>query len=141
MLHDIFYALLGFVGDIIVAEEDCYRVKDGFDLLRDAEREQINRIVQLGWFYTTFQTFIQKYDLRWGCMSDRQRFQTYKAAVSQALEDVLTEYVDDITYLEQLVAKEGNIPLSHIIQHLQKVNRTINAANSVSELSFLLFCP
>ena len=63
MLHELFLALLGFPGDILVwcEEENTMRVKDGFDLLTAGERDQINQIAPLGWLYMRFQAYIDEY--------------------------------------------------------------------------------
>ncbi len=63
MYHEILFALLGLTGDIIILSEDpilrlpTFRIKDGYSLLNDAEQEQINQILPLGWYYQQFQHF------------------------------------------------------------------------------------
>ena len=107
-----------FVGDIIVEKGGTYSVKDGFDLLREAERDQVNRIVPLGWYYVNLSATVRKYDICWGQDSKPK---AYYSALAQGVSDLLQEYVSDVSYLEQLILSEGPIPLSQILQHLQKV--------------------
>ena len=38
MLHDIILSLLGFTGDVIVCEDDRFKVKPGFDKLSQSEQ-------------------------------------------------------------------------------------------------------
>jgi phosphoribosyl-ATP pyrophosphohydrolase len=46
------------------------------------------------------------------------------ASVAQAVSDLLEEYVADLSFLEQLVLCDGPIPLSQVLQHLQKASGT-----------------
>lgn len=118
MLHELLFSLLGFTGDIIIEEGGAYKVKDGFDLLREGERDQINRIAPLGWYYTNLGSIVQRYDVSW---SPTARPEAYMTGLVQGVSDLLQEYVADVSYLEQLILSEGPIPLSQILQHLQKV--------------------
>ena len=52
----------------------------------------------------------------------RKVFQPYKTAMVQGVADLMHEYTEDISYLEQIILAEGPIPLSQLLQHLQKVN-------------------
>ena len=119
MLHELLLALIGFTGDIIVESQNCFAVRNGFDLLTIAEKEQIDKIVILGWYYNKLAAFVKKHNLQWGRESNH--FQAYKHATSLGIADLLSEYVDDIALLEQVVSNEGPIPLSHITHHVQKV--------------------
>jgi hypothetical protein len=120
MLQELFFALLGFTGDVIVESENTYKVKDGCDLFKETEILQINTLSSLGWFYTQFGDIVGKYDISWK-LSDKSHLQVYKVAMSLGMSDLLTEYVNDVTYLEQLVLSDGPLPLSNVLQHLQKV--------------------
>lgn len=126
MLHEILFALLGFHGDIIIEIDNTYRIKDNFDLCREGEYEQINRIVPLGWYYVQFNNIIQKYDISWYNISHSNNKNTqmkvYLIAMVQGISDLLHEYTNDVAYLEQYILKDGPIPLSQVIQQLQKVN-------------------
>lgn len=118
MLHEIFLSLVGFTGNLIAESPDCFSVKDGVDILTIAEKEQINTIVILGWYYNKICAFVKMYELQWGSVSN---FQAYKHALCLGLSDLVREYVDDISFLEQLASHEGPIPLSHVNHHVQKV--------------------
>lgn len=146
MLHDIIYALLGFTGEVVVssrygaAEEDLFlsgqsvqsswleesqkmdvfQVQDGYPFLTEAEREQINRIVPLGWFYNRLQGYVESYDMSWTKPAFDQ--EVYKMALAAAIQDLLQEYVSDIARLEELINQESTLPLSHFLQHVQKVS-------------------
>jgi hypothetical protein len=143
--RDILFALLGFSGDVIVstnsvqshqsvrwqdAASGSFAVKEGYPFLEAAARDQINRLVPLGWLYNRLQTYCQVHDLS---SSTAQRAATgegagsakelYRMALCAAIQDLLSEYVDDVTALETLVNQEDmqQLPLSHFQQYLQKV--------------------
>ena len=120
MLHEVFLSLLGFTGDIIVEGENTYHVSASFDLFTAAEKQQINRIVPLGWYYASLSSFVVLYEVKWGVKVGDPDSQFYRTAMSQGIADLLSEYADDIAYLEQLVLAEGPVPLSHVLHHLQK---------------------
>lgn len=100
--------------------EDTYQVSSTFDLFTAAERQQINRLVPLGWYYASLSSFVVFYEVKWGVKMGDPDSQFYRTAMSQGIADVLTEYASDIAYLEQLVLAEGPVPLSHLLHHLQK---------------------
>ena len=120
MLHEIFLSLLGFPGDVIVEDGGTFRVCKSFDLLTTAEREQINRIVPLGYYYARLKAFEAFYEIKWGVQRGDPDFQFYRTAMSLGISDFLCGYVHDIADLEQLVLSEGPLPLSHLLHHLQR---------------------
>jgi gamma-tubulin complex component 4 len=120
MLHEIFLSLLGFTGTIIIEGPDSFFVESSFDLLTSAEKQQINRVVPLGWYYARLTSFVVLYEVKWGVRSGDADSQFYRTAMSQGIADLLTEYTGDIAKLERLVQEEGPIPMSHVLHHLQK---------------------
>jgi hypothetical protein len=121
MLQELFFALLGFTGDVIVESDNTFRIKDGCDLFKETEILQINTLSSLGWFYSQFSEIVENYDISWK-LCGKSNLQVYKVAMSLGMSDLLTEYVNDVTYLEQLVLSDGPLPLSSVLQHLQKVS-------------------
>ena len=119
MLHELLFSLLGFVGDIVVNDGATFRVKDGFDLLKESEKVLVNRIAPLGWFYVKLGDMVHRYDVSWGTQRTPK---AYMSAAVQGVSDLLSEYVSDVAYLEQLILTDGPIPLNQVQQHLQKVN-------------------
>jgi hypothetical protein len=121
MLHELLFSLLGFVGDVIIDDGHTYRVKDGFDLLRESEKDLVNRISPLGWYYVRLTDTVQKYDVSW---ANVERNRVYMASAVQGVSDLLAEYVADVAFIEQLILSDGPMPLSQVLQHLQKVMRS-----------------
>lgn len=118
MLHELLFSLLGFTGDVIIDDGATFRVKDGFDLLRESEKDLVNRISPLGWYYVHLSDAVQRYDMNW---TNVTRKRVYMAAAVQGIADLLAEYVADVAYMEQLVLTDGPMPLSQVQQHMQKV--------------------
>ena len=89
---------------------------DGFDLLTPAEKELTNRIVPLGWYYSYFSAFIERFEVQWGGSSSDNGFQSYIAALSAGIADLLAEYVKDVSLTEI-----ANFVLASAIPRLRKV--------------------
>lgn len=51
MLHEILFALLGKTGEIIELSMGKYQANPDIDFIELPEREMINKVVQLGYFY------------------------------------------------------------------------------------------
>jgi hypothetical protein len=53
-------------------------------------KEQVNRIVRLGWYYDFLTQYIRKHEMQWGgAAGGVQGFQAYRAALCLAVGDVL----------------------------------------------------
>ena len=57
MLRDVLLGLLGFSGDILVVEDDTMRVRHDFDMLTIGERDQVNKLGPLGFYYLKLKAF------------------------------------------------------------------------------------
>jgi hypothetical protein len=123
MLHELLFALLGFTGDSIILTRDpifqlpTFRVVDGFSKIPDAEIEQINQIAPLGWYYKQFQDYIKQYDMTWS--STNSSLSIYKMALAAALQDLLQEYDNDISDLENMLNSEPLLTLTTFAIHLK----------------------
>lgn len=124
MLHEIFLALLGFTGDIIIEKHDTFTIRDGCDLFTLSEREQINKIVVLGWKYKHLSNIVRSSKVLWGDFgqdNNSRSSQSYFGALCLGVEDVLQEYADEVAFLEEFVSSEGPVPLSYLVRDLLKV--------------------
>lgn len=129
MIQDLLLTILGFPCEFVEEAESVpelghssqptYRVKPGYSKLTDSEKDQINKIVPLGFYYSYLEDYVGKYELGWGVVGTDT--QLYKAALSMAMQEILQEYSQDIADFEQLLFQEESIPLSHLLQHFQKV--------------------
>jgi hypothetical protein len=119
MIHELLLTLLGFTGDILIETPDksSIQVKPGFDLLTPSERDQLNKIAPLGWYYSHLVSFVEQHEIQWG---QTHRVHTYLTAMSLGIQDYLEEYNASIAELENRVVCEGTVPLSYVTQHFQK---------------------
>jgi hypothetical protein len=118
MQNELLFALLGFTGDIIVEDQNSFKVCDGFDLFNQAEKDQVNRIVPLGFLYCKLEEYVREFDITW----NNSNVNLYKAALAQGVNDLLKIYADDVTYFEQYILQvDSVVPLSHTTQFFQKV--------------------
>eukprot|EP01033_Poteriospumella_lacustris_P004996 gene4998-3570_t len=81
-------------------------------------REVAQSFAASGWYYQQFQAYTDHHELSWGTVNHDT--QIYKLALSSAVKDLLLEYVDDVTNLEESLNTSDVLPLSHFIHHLQK---------------------
>jgi gamma-tubulin complex component 4 len=58
MLHEILLALLGIPGNLIVEEEDSFKISPFINFLTESEKELINRLVILGFYYKKILAFL-----------------------------------------------------------------------------------
>ena len=128
MIHEIILSLLGFCGDIIIESSNTYKVSDNFDLLLLSEREQINRIVPLGWYYNSISKYAQRHEAQWG--SSTTGFQVYKSALCFGINDFLEEYLNDVSTLESLFC-ENPFPVSYLLTSMQKYTIVMPALQAI----------
>jgi hypothetical protein len=153
MLRDLLLGLLGFPGDILSLEDDTMRVRHDFDMLTIGERDQVNKLAPMGWFYLKLRNFVSDCAIKWendhigdigeGSVGadDRKKSslsslssssnQLYLTAMSKGVEQLILDYVDDVTYLDLLIEKEGPMPLSQISSHLKKYSYTLPAIYNI----------
>lgn len=121
MLHEILFSLLGYPGELIIDNGSTYIINSEFDLFTPSEIQQLNRIIPLGWYYYHLQAFVDNNQILWKVKyNDNERGRSYIFGVSAGISDLLSEYCEDVAYLEQYVLTEGPTALSYLHQHLQK---------------------
>ncbi len=121
MLQEIFLALVGITGDIIVEENSTLKVKDDCHLLGESRQCQVDSLVPLGWYYLRFGEIVNAHEANFANSVTDSCFQMYRAAMIRGVSDLMLEYENDVANLEQSVLVEGDVPLSHVLQHFQKV--------------------
>lgn len=138
VLGDLLHSLLGFTGDIIVSEvrelslqdesaptlgdifeSGSFKVKDGYNGLSEAERDQINRIAPLGRYFVCFEEYVKHYTLRW--RQDPRPYKLYCLAIAGSIQDMIQEYVGDVAQLEVEIMQSAPLPISYVMQRVQKV--------------------
>ena len=136
VLQEVLLALVGFTGEIVVSSvetreleepsapellfQPCdFSVRPGYHGLSQAEREQINDIVPLGRYHLVFQGYCSFYSLEWD--RDVRRQSLYRLALTNGLQELTEEYLEDVARLETLVLSEETLTVSNLCQHLYKV--------------------
>ncbi len=124
IIQEVLLGLIGFTGDLIVerSQGGGFEVRPGLPHPSIQEQEQINRVVKLGWYYRELEAYCRQHTIqaRAFILPGREQPQPYLVALCQGIQDLLTEYCDDISYLEQL-SLMGDLPaVSMLTQHLQK---------------------
>lgn len=122
MLHELFLALVGVTGDVFVEEDNTFKVASTDNTLDESQESQYNALLPLGWYYVRFMEIIEANDVSWTTADSAGCPQLYRCAVVQGVSDLLAEYANDVAYLEQYVVAEGAVPMSHVLQHFQKVS-------------------
>ena len=120
MLHELFIALVGFTGDVIIEDQNTFCVNKNLGVFTQSEIDQVSKIIPIGWTFNQLQSFVNRHELQWTTSSSSTGNQAYLMAMSNGLSDILNDYVNDVTFLEQMVSLDGPIPLSQVFQHLQK---------------------
>jgi hypothetical protein len=129
MMQELFAGMLGFTGDLIVDTGATFCVRDGVSLEREYDRHGVNIIAPLGWHYVHLNDLFKKYRSNWS-LHRSKNCELYKSAVASAVDDILHEYVEDVSYTEQFISLDGDAPLSVITQHFQKVRYFLHFSNS-----------
>lgn len=58
MLHELLFALLGKSGNIIIEKEDSFVLDPRISFLSPAEKEIINSLCCLGYYYKNLESFL-----------------------------------------------------------------------------------
>lgn len=116
MIADVLYALVGLTGDIVIEDGSTFRLTSGMDIVSEAERQQVDTLVRLGWYYREFKSVSEFQSSEW-----KMRSGVYELAIFDGISDMISEYELDIGYLEENDRVYGGTTLSYFLQHLQKV--------------------
>ena len=60
MLHEIIFALMGKPGGIIIETMDGFVVDTNLDIITKPERELINKLVILGYYFARIERFLDE---------------------------------------------------------------------------------
>lgn len=114
MLHELLVALLGFTGKFFIETENDIRLAENISLVQPSERNVLNEIVKVGFYYKNLETFFRK-------KSKGMYFQALQKAIQVHL---LAPYRQCILDLEKIALKDG-ILLSLVQQNVDQVGISI----------------
>ncbi len=123
MLHEILFSLLGKTGNIIIEVDSKFCINESLDFISPSEREIINRICILGFYYSRLEKFLEsnyksfsnitsnliqkQYENDEDPTSSQEIGESgYVKAFCFALEEVLDEYREIILKIEDEFLKD-----------------------------------
>jgi hypothetical protein len=122
MLNEILCALVGVTGDFIKQDADIgFFVNDSELVTSNAERQLIQKTVQVGFVYTKLREFVASFECNWSnqCFANNN-ISAYSAAVCCGLENILEKYLRDIACIERSLQSTVT-SLAAVSLHIQKV--------------------
>ncbi|KAF4364449.1 hypothetical protein F8388_007026 [Cannabis sativa] len=153
MLHEILLALCGYTGDLIidqrehcnslgislpsdapVADEPTFKLAPDISFLEPSERDQIERIVTLGFYYRELDRFsVKSRNLSWIrsgnvnplVTSELSKGKTgrqsvYRRAIANGIVEILSVYRSAVLHIEQKLLSETVPILATVTQGLNK---------------------
>ncbi|XP_042476737.1 gamma-tubulin complex component 4 homolog isoform X2 [Macadamia integrifolia] len=154
MLHELLLALVGYTGDLIVDErerqrslgeqlpsdapiyEECtFKLAPDISFLEPSERDAIERLISLGFYYKELDRFATKSrDLSWICStneisisqtSDSLKEKTkqtsmYRRAIANGIVEILSVYRSAVLHIEQKLLSDPIPILATVTQGLNK---------------------
>ncbi|XP_059625659.1 gamma-tubulin complex component 4 homolog [Cornus florida] len=154
MLHELLLALLGYTGDLIIDEREHQRSLGGIQLSPDApisdertfklapdisfiepsERDVIERIITLGFYYRELDRFATKSrNLSWirsgnesplsrtsELLKGKKKHSVYRRAIANGIVEVLSVYRSAVLHIEQKLLSDSMPILATVTQGLNK---------------------
>lgn len=117
MFHELLLALLGHSGKIVQDSGTTFELSQDITFIHEGEKTILNELVQLGHYYQTISTFVEKKLVL--------EFKgLYPRAVASGLSKILDGYRRQILRVEEEALKhgEGIIPLSSLQATLDEVS-------------------
>ncbi len=124
--HDLLYALLGFTGKIFVAHDDRFDLAEGLPLIDESERQQLRRILRLGFWYSRLEVFItaRLFGLQYSPDMPADvapppptpggSGSPYQLALASGLEEALQPYRARVLELEEQLQRAPSLALAEI---------------------------
>ncbi|KAM7521465.1 hypothetical protein LguiA_011367 [Lonicera macranthoides] len=148
MLHELLLALLGYTGDLIVDERDhqnslgirlspdapitdgpTFKLAPDLSFVQPSERDVIERIVTLGFYYRELDRFATKSrNLSWIRSSSESELQkkeeetqsVYRRAIANGIVEVLSVYRSAVLHIEQKFLSDSLPILASVTHGLNK---------------------
>ncbi|KAE9589461.1 hypothetical protein Lal_00000563 [Lupinus albus] len=151
MLHELLLSLLGYTGDLIIdikesehlssqtpiSDECTFKLAPDINFIDPSDRELIERIIALGFYYRELDRFSEKSrNLSWirssneienpfGTVSDmskgkRENPSVYRRALANGIVEILSVYRSAVLHIEQLLLSETIPILATVTQCLNK---------------------
>lgn len=139
MLHELLLALLGYTGDLIVdrrdhltaeapiSDECTFKLAPDISFIDPSDRELIERIIVLGFYYREMERFSAKCrNLSWirsantNPLEKKEKGSVYRRALANGIVEVLSVYRSAVLHIEQKLLSETMPILATVTQGLNK---------------------
>ncbi|CAK8572778.1 unnamed protein product [Lathyrus sativus] len=139
MLHELLLALLGYTGDLIIdrrdnlsavtpiSDECTFNLAPDISFIDPSDRELIERIITLGFYYRELERFSAKSrNLNWirsenaKLLENKEKPSVYRRAIANGMVEILSVYTSSILHIEQLLLSETMPILATVTQGLNK---------------------
>ncbi|WJX13674.1 Gamma-tubulin complex component 4 [Trifolium repens] len=139
MLHELLLALLGYTGDLIIdrrnnltadnpiSDECTFKLAPDISFIDPSDRELIERIITLGFYYRELERFSAKSrNLNWirsenvNPLENKENPSVYRRALANGIVEILSIYTSSILHIEQLLLAETMPILATVTQGLNK---------------------
>ncbi|CAI8603766.1 unnamed protein product [Vicia faba] len=139
MLHELLLALLGYTGDLIIdrrdnlsavtpiSDECTFKLAPDISFIDPSDRELIERIITLGFYYRELERFSAKSrNLNWirsenaSLLENKEKPSVYRRALANGIVEILSVYTSSILHIEQLLLAETMPILATVTQGLNK---------------------
>ncbi|KAK7344425.1 hypothetical protein VNO77_14001 [Canavalia gladiata] len=139
MLHELLLALLGYTGDLIIDQRDqltaetpisdecTFKLAPDISFIDPSDRELIERIIVLGFYYREMERFSAKSrNLSWirsanvNPLEKREKHSVYRRALANGIVEILSVYRSAVLHIEQKLLSETMPILATVTQGLNK---------------------
>ncbi|KAK7277758.1 hypothetical protein RJT34_22775 [Clitoria ternatea] len=139
MLHELLLALLGYTGDLIIdrrdqiaaetpiSDECTFKLAPDISFIDPSDRELIERIIVLGFYYREMERFSAKSrNLSWirstnvNPLSKKEKQSVYRRALANGIVEILSVYRSAVLHIEQKLLSETMPILATVTQGLNK---------------------
>ncbi|KAL2323661.1 hypothetical protein Fmac_028040 [Flemingia macrophylla] len=139
MLHELLLALLGYTGDLIIdrrdqltaetpiSDECTFMLAPDISFIDPSDRELIERIIVLGFYYREMERFSAKSrNLSWirsanaDPLVKKEKGSVYRRALANGIVEILSVYRSAVLHIEQLLLSESMPILATVTQGLNK---------------------
>ncbi|KAK7392303.1 hypothetical protein VNO78_20737 [Psophocarpus tetragonolobus] len=139
MLHELLLALLGYTGDLIIdrrdhltaetpiSDECTFKLAPDISFIDPSDRELIERIIVLGFYYREMERFSAKCrNLSWirstnaNPLEKKEKSSVYRRALANGIVEILSVYRSAVLHIEQKLLSETMPILATVTQGLNK---------------------
>jgi len=122
MLHELLLSLIGKTGQVIIQGNQCFHIDPHIDFLSDAEKEILNKICSLGYYYSQIEKYLEQsyksfsdigsqlipHDISQN-IDQHLGKSVYIKAFCYGIEEIMEEYQERVLDFERVFLKERRV--------------------------------